>query len=153
MPRQLRAKLWPVWIIRIACVTIWMLSRFHAWAHNKFPELAQCTITVTSSWARWHIKSPASRLFSQLFVLMQIKESIKIRVSGLCKGNSPVAGEFHAQKASKAKNSSIWWRHHALIFSTWLFQPNKEKGQGTLHTRRILLWVPEHLRPGDKHLR
>ena len=27
------------------------------------------------------------------------------------KGNSPVTGEFPAQRASKAENVSIWWRH------------------------------------------
>ena len=36
----------------------------------------------------------------------------KLRVTGLCAGNSPVTGEFPAQKASNAENVSIWWRHH-----------------------------------------
>ena len=30
-------------------------------------------ITVTSQWARWHLKSPASRLFIQPFIQAQIK--------------------------------------------------------------------------------
>ena len=34
-------------------------------------------ITVTSQWARWRLKSPASRLFAQPFVQAQIKENIK----------------------------------------------------------------------------
>ena len=36
-------------------------------------------ITMTSQWARWRLKSPASRLFTQPFVFIQvhIKESIK----------------------------------------------------------------------------
>ena len=34
------------------------------------------------------------------------------RVTGLCVGNSPGAGEFPAQSASNAENVSIWWRHH-----------------------------------------
>ena len=34
------------------------------------------------------------------------KETSKLRVIGLCEGDSPVAGEFPAQRAS------IWWRHH-----------------------------------------
>ena len=29
-----------------------------------------------------------------------------------CAGNSPVTGEFPAQRASNAENVSIWWRHH-----------------------------------------
>ena len=42
------------------------------------------------------------------------KETSKLCVTGLCAGNSPGIGEFPAQKASNAKNVSIWWRHHAL---------------------------------------
>ena len=34
-------------------------------------------ITMTSYWARWRLKSPASRLFTQLFIQAQIKENIK----------------------------------------------------------------------------
>ena len=36
----------------------------------------------------------------------------KLRVTGLCVGNSPVTGEFPAQMATNAENISIWWRHH-----------------------------------------
>ena len=42
------------------------------------------------------------------------KKTSKLRVTGLCAGNSPGTGEFPAQMASKAKNVSIWWRHHGL---------------------------------------
>ena len=40
------------------------------------------------------------------------KKTSKLRVTGLCAGNSPVTGEFPAQRASNAENFSIWWRHH-----------------------------------------
>ena len=36
----------------------------------------------------------------------------KLRVTGLCDGNSPVTGEFPAQRASNAENVFISWRHH-----------------------------------------
>ena len=39
----------------------------------------------------------------------------KLRVTGLCEGNSPVTGEFPAQRASNAENVSIWWRHHVQL--------------------------------------
>ena len=39
----------------------------------------------------------------------------KLRVTGLCAGNSPETGEFPAQMASNAENVSIWWRHHVNI--------------------------------------
>ena len=35
------------------------------------------SITMTSQWARWRLKSPASRLFTQLFIQAQIKGNIK----------------------------------------------------------------------------
>ena len=40
------------------------------------------------------------------------KKTSKLRVNGLCVGNSPVTGEFPAKLASNAENFSIWWRHH-----------------------------------------
>ena len=43
------------------------------------------------------------------------KKTSKLRVTGICEGNSPVTGEFPAQKASNAENFSIWWRHHGLM--------------------------------------
>ena len=42
------------------------------------------------------------------------KKTSKLCVTGLCAGNSPVTGEFPAQRASNAKNVSIWWRHDVL---------------------------------------
>ena len=40
------------------------------------------------------------------------KKTSKLRVTGLCAGNSSVTGEFSAQMASNAENASIWWRHN-----------------------------------------
>ena len=40
------------------------------------------------------------------------KKTSKLRVTGLCEGNSPGTGEFPAQMASNAENVSIWWRRH-----------------------------------------
>ena len=30
-------------------------------------------------------------------------------------GNSPVIGEFPAQRSSNAENVFIWWRHHGIL--------------------------------------
>ena len=43
------------------------------------------------------------------------KKTSKLRVTGLCAGNSPVTSEFPAQMASNAENVFIWWRHHVLL--------------------------------------
>ena len=45
------------------------------------------------------------------------KKTSKLRVTGLCAGNSPGTGEFPAKMASNAENVSIWWRHHVLFLS------------------------------------
>ena len=40
------------------------------------------------------------------------KKTSKLRVTGLCAGNSPETGEFPAQMARNAENVSIsWWYH------------------------------------------
>ena len=45
------------------------------------------------------------------------KKTSKLRVTGLCEGNSPVTREFPALRASNAENVSIWWRHHDFAWS------------------------------------
>ena len=46
------------------------------------------------------------------FFRRRSKKTSKLRVTGLCEGNSPVTGKFPAQRASTVENVSIWWRHH-----------------------------------------
>ena len=53
------------------------------------------------------------RLLNRLF-RRRSKKTSKLRVTGLCAGNSPGTGEFPAQMASNAENVSIWWRHHVF---------------------------------------
>ena len=48
-------------------------------------------------------------LLSRLF-RHRSKKTQKLRVTGLCEGNSPVTGEFPAQRVSNAENGPIWWR-------------------------------------------
>ena len=56
-------------------------------------------------------QQPHHCLLNRLF-RHRSNETSKLRVTGLCVGNSPVAGEFPAQMASDAENVSIWWRHN-----------------------------------------
>ena len=44
------------------------------------------------------------------------RKTSKLRVTGLCAGNSPVTGEFPAQMTSNAENVSIWWRHQDTLY-------------------------------------
>ena len=62
---------------------------------------------------------PHDGLLNRLF-RRRSKKTSKLRVTGLCAGNSPT-GEFHAKMASYAENVSIWWRYHMThISATWL---------------------------------
>ena len=56
---------------------------------------------------------PHDCLLNHLFGRRSRKIS-KLRVTGLCVGNSPGTDEFPAQMASNAENVSIWWRHHVI---------------------------------------
>ena len=57
------------------------------------------------------------------FFRLRSKKTSKLRVTGLCTGNSPGTGEFPAQMASYAENVSIWWRLHGHT----IFQRNIER--------------------------
>ena len=79
-------------------------------------------ITMTSHWARWRLKSPASRLFAQPFIQAQINKKHQSSASlafvwGIHRWpvNSP-----HKKRASNAENISIWWRHHVKCRLIWL---------------------------------
>ena len=58
------------------------------------------------------------------------KKTSKLRVTGLCAGNTPVTGEFPTQRASNAENVSIWWRHHEVAV-----------GVGNARRSAITLWI------------
>ena len=83
------------------------------------------TITVTSWWARCHLKSRLDCVLNYLIdcLLNRLfrrwsKKTSKLLVTGLCKGNPPVTSGFPSQRASNTENVSIWWRHHECII--WL---------------------------------
>ena len=80
------------------------------------------TISQTFVSLQWHHNGrdgvsnhqPHDCLLNLLFK-RKSKKTSKLRVTGLCVGNSPVTGEFPAQMTSNAENVSIWWRHHVTI--------------------------------------
>ena len=75
---------------------------------------------------------PHDCLLNRLFKA-QIKETSKLRITALCEGDSPVTGEFPAQRASIAEKVSIWWRHHGV--SVWTGGRFKEAYPWTLITK------------------
>ena len=54
-------------------------------------------------------------VYSTVYSRRRSNKTSNLRATGLCAGNSPVAGEFPAQMTKNAENVSIWWRHHAGI--------------------------------------
>ena len=104
---------------------------------------------------------PHDWLLNRLF-RRRSKKTSKLRVTGLCAGNSPGTSKFPAQMASNAKNVSIWWRHHVsdnftgqlLIIDMWhgwaptrchpaisarVFQPAMASSHWTIFTPRCHL--------------
>ena len=70
---------------------------------------------------------PHDCLLDRLF-RRRSKKTSKLRVTGLCAGNSPVPGEFPAQRASNADNVSIWWRHHVAVIPITDILTNADRG-------------------------
>ena len=75
---------------------------------------------------------PRDCLLNRLFERISKKTS-KLRVTGLCAGNSPMTGEFPAQRASNAENVSIWWCHHGWMEAI-LFKPQYTEQCGVILT-------------------
>ena len=67
-------------------------------------------------------QQPQGCLLNRLF-RRRSKKTSKFRVTGLCAVNSPVTGEFPAQRASNAENASIWWRHHGSSILHHAYRP------------------------------
>ena len=63
---------------------------------------------------------PHNRLLNRLF-RHRSKKTSKLRVTGLCEGNSPATSEFPALRAINAENVSIWWRHHVDVHRWEIF--------------------------------
>ena len=86
------------------------LKEIHQWTLNILHLFVM--ITVTSQWARWRLNSPASRLFTQPFIQVQIKENIKDPRHWLLWGEFTGDRWIPRTKANYAEDVSIWWRHH-----------------------------------------
>ena len=81
----------------------WLIYHVHnsglQWRHNECDGISN--------------HQPHDCLLKRLFMWRSNKTS-KLHITGLCEGNSPVTGEFPAQRASNIENVSIWWRHHGI---------------------------------------
>ena len=92
------------------------------WVHHGLDNNVNSKLTHTKHYSDVIMDAMASHqprdcllncIFKRL-LRRRSKKTSMVRVTGLCAGNSPVTGEFPAQKASNAENVSIWWRHHDI---------------------------------------
>ena len=88
----------------LCCIGVWLNASQYLpfcpslqWRHNECDGVSK--------------HQPHECLLSRLF-RRRSKKTSKLRVTGLCEGNSPVTGEFPSQRASNADDVFIWWRHH-----------------------------------------
>ena len=88
------------WSITSISLSDWWQNSPLRWRHNDHAGVSN--------------HQPPGCLLNRLF-RRKSKKTSKLRVTGLCAGNSPGTGEFSAQMASYAENVSIWWRHHASM--------------------------------------
>ena len=80
--------------------------------------LLLCVSKTTSQWRHKERNGVSNHrrfecLRNRLF-RRRSKKTSKLRATGLCEGNSPLVGEFPAQRASIAENVFIWWRHQDI---------------------------------------
>ena len=103
---------------------IWPVSPIQNWTRvtrwtPKDPTAARITGSLFGTTLQWrHNERDGVSNHRRLDCLLNClfrrrsKETSKLRITGLCEGNSPVTGEFPAQSASYAENASIWLRHN-----------------------------------------
>ena len=102
------AKLWPFCLGLNGLTPSWDYDLL-LWISNLFFPLSLRWRHNDNAGVSNH--QPHGCLLNRLF-RRKSKKTSKLRVTGLCVGNSPGTGEFPAQMASYAENVSIWWRHH-----------------------------------------
>ena len=107
---------------------------------NSLERTRFCSMSGTYSALRWRHNDhagvsnhqPRGCLLNRLF-RRKSKKTSKLRVTGLCAGNSPGTGEFPAQMASYAENVSIWWRHHGSKYWILVTDNNIVQNQCAIH--------------------
>ena len=112
---------WPFAVLILVVLTLRCFDPSVFWpvgvlTRNQEPVLAIPTATLQCRHNERNGVSNHTRLDCLLDRLFRrrSKKTSKLRVTGLCAGNSPVTGEFPAQNTSNAENVSIWWRHHVI---------------------------------------
>ena len=94
-------------ITRSVGPTTLVMDTGHSWGHSTLQWRHNGRGSVSNH-------QPHDCLLNRWF-RRRSKKTSKLRVTGICAGNSPVTGEFPTQRASNTENVSIWWRHHGVM--------------------------------------
>ena len=111
VPSGIHSLPWGKLLAKLTELRLWPIVLDKEWVHS-FP--------ITDS-LEWHHNERdgvsnhrrCDYLLNRLF-RRSSKKTSKLRVTGLCEGNSPVTGKFPAQRASNAENGSIILRHEEM---------------------------------------
>ena len=76
---------------------------------------------------------------STVYSRRRSKKTSTLRVTGLCKGNSPMTGEFPAQRSSNEENVSNWCSHHE--FTAPAESPDIHRDNSYTHSQWFFLWA------------
>ena len=128
-----------MWLLQVRDIDQILNSQksFHSW--KKLPSSSRWRHNEHDGVSN---HQPHDCLRNRLF-RRRSEETSNLRVTGLCAGNSPVAGEFPSQTASNAENVSIWWRHHVKrSFAAYV-------GQGLCFVALSRLEVPCQVWPSN----
>ena len=101
------------------------------------PPRVPVLITVTSKWARWRLKSPASLLFTQPFIQAQIKENTKVP------RHWPLCGEFTGDRWIPRTNGQLCGKYFHLMTSPWMIFVENSDGSyygSTLNMNIVINW-------------
>ena len=96
---------------------IWLVRSVLQWCHNKHDGISN----------HWHHDCLLNHLLRGIS-----KKTPELHITGLCEGNSLVAGELPAQRASNMENVSIWWRHHGNFIEKFCWTTSQREMAGKL---------------------
>ena len=113
-------------IVIMTSVGFQWVTRWPWWVLEGLNFYAELALTGALQWRHNGHDSvsnhqPHDCLLNRLF-RRRSKKTSKLRVTGLCAGNSPGNGEFPSQMASYAENVSISWSHHGVVTHHCMFR-------------------------------